>query len=64
MIRRFELTRFPARSPLPFAALPSISLIPSARFADLHRLVADFTCLTVSSLICENLRNLRLHFFL
>src|SRR5439155_24536760 len=29
-----KLALFPARSPLPFATLPSISLIPSARFTD------------------------------
>jgi hypothetical protein len=29
-----KLAPFPTRSPLPFAALPSISLIPSARFTD------------------------------
>ena len=28
---RLKLTRFPARSPLPIAALPSVSPIPSAR---------------------------------
>jgi hypothetical protein len=44
VIRRFELTRFPTRSPLPFAALPSILLIPSARFTDWHRLVRRFAC--------------------
>ena len=32
--RDLKLTLFPARSPLPFAALPSISLIPSTRFTD------------------------------
>jgi hypothetical protein len=30
-----KLARFPTRSPLPYAALPSISLIPSARFTDI-----------------------------
>ena len=42
IVRRFELTRFPTRSPLPFAALPSILLIPSARFTDWHRLAPGF----------------------
>jgi len=30
-----KLAPFPTRSPLPFAALPSISLFPSAQFTDL-----------------------------
>jgi hypothetical protein len=34
LTRDLKLVPFPTRSPLPFAALPSISLIPSARFAD------------------------------
>jgi hypothetical protein len=33
-----KLVRFPARSPLPIAALPSMSLIPSARFTNPHEL--------------------------
>src|SRR5882724_7030849 len=33
-----KLAPFPTRSPLPIAALPSISLIPSARFTDRHEL--------------------------
>jgi len=32
-----KLVRFPARSPLPIAALPSMSLIPSAAFAAVTR---------------------------
>ena len=33
-----KLARFPARSPLPVAALPSISLIPSVPFTNSHEL--------------------------
>src|SRR5205809_2266746 len=33
-----KLARFPARSPLPFAVLPSIALIPSARLHGYHGL--------------------------
>ena len=35
-----KLACFPARSPLPVAALPSVSLIPSAPFTNLHQLIA------------------------
>ncbi len=34
LTQTLKLARFPARSSLPFAALPSISLIPSTRFTD------------------------------
>jgi hypothetical protein len=33
-----KLARFPARSPLPVAASPSMSLIPSAPFTNPHEL--------------------------
>jgi hypothetical protein len=37
-ISELKLTQYPARSPLPIAALPSVSSIPSARLPILKRL--------------------------
>src|SRR5206468_6885912 len=47
--QNLKLAHFPARSPLPVAALPSMSLIPSAPFTNSHELkqryaVRDNSC--------------------
>ena len=45
-----KLAPFPSRSPLPFAALPSISLIPPTRFADAEQTAGlpDLGCADMS----------------
>jgi hypothetical protein len=41
--RILKLAYFPARSPLPGAALPSMSLIPSVSFTNLQQLIQRLT---------------------
>ena len=55
-----KLAHFPTLSPLPVAALPSMSLIPSAPFADSHR----FFLFQVNAVDADRIRENPCHLFL